>query len=57
MGISADFENMAKKIQEYAGTQMQTDGIPDLVQQIDTVCVQACRELEEEIKMYNKTNL
>jgi len=48
MGISADFENMAKKIQEYASTQQQTDGILDLVLQIETICAQACEELEEE---------
>lgn len=48
MGISADFENMAKKIQEYASTQRQTDGIHELVLQLEQVCSQACRELEEE---------
>ena len=55
MGISTDFENMAKKIQEYASTQQQTDGIPDLVLQLETICAQACielthacRELQEE---------
>lgn len=50
MGISNDFENMAKKVQEYASTQQQTDGIPELVLQLENVCVQACRELEEEYK-------
>ena len=29
MGISVDFENMAKKVQEYASNQQQSDGIPD----------------------------
>ena len=48
MGISADFENMAKKVQEYASTQQQTDGINDLVFQLGNVCTQACIELEEE---------
>jgi CheY-like chemotaxis protein len=48
MGISPEFENMAKKIQEYASTQQETDGIPDLVLQLENVCTQACRELEEE---------
>ena len=51
MGISTDFENMAKKVQEYASTQQQTDGISDLVVQIEKVCTQACKELKEE---YNK---
>jgi len=42
---------MAKKIQEYANTQIQTDGIYDLVLQLERVCIQACDELKEE---YNK---
>lgn len=50
MGIGTDFENMAKKVQEYASTQQQADGIPELVLKLENVCVQACRELEEEYK-------
>ena len=49
MGISPDFENMAKKIQEYASTQQQTDGILDLVLQLELVCNKACEELKEEL--------
>ena len=48
MGISPDFENMAKKVQEFASTQIQTEGINDMVLQIGNVCTQACHELEEE---------
>jgi hypothetical protein len=48
MGISIDFENMAKKVQDYASTQQQSDGIPDLVIQLENVCIQSCKELEEE---------
>jgi hypothetical protein len=48
MGISHDFENMAKKVQEFASTQQQTEGIHDLVLQLGAVCTQACKELEEE---------
>jgi PAS domain S-box-containing protein len=51
MGISHDFENMAKKVQEYASTQQQTEGIHDLVLQLGTVCTQACKELEEEYNL------
>ncbi|MDO9138046.1 MAG: response regulator, partial [Lutibacter sp.] len=47
MGISADFENMAKKVQEYARDQENTDEIPDLVVALDKVCSQACEELTE----------
>jgi NTP pyrophosphatase (non-canonical NTP hydrolase) len=49
MGISTDFENMAKKVQEYASTQKQSEGISDLVLQLGNVCNQACEELEEEL--------
>ncbi|MGP8215209.1 MAG: ATP-binding protein [Bacteroidia bacterium] len=48
MGISIDFENMAKKVQEYASTQQQTDGISGLVLQLENICNQACIELTEE---------
>jgi PAS domain S-box-containing protein len=48
MGISTDFENMAKKVQEFAATQQKTDGILELVLQLETVCTQACLELNEE---------
>ena len=51
MGISADFENMARKVQEYAGTKQQTDKIYDLVLQIENICNQACVELEEEFNV------
>jgi hypothetical protein len=57
MGISIDFENMAKKVQEYASTQKQTDGIQDLVLQLGTVCTQACIELDEEFNRIKNTNL
>jgi CheY-like chemotaxis protein len=48
MGISVDFENMAKKVQDYAKTQEQSDGISDMVLQIENVCTQACIELKAE---------
>lgn len=55
MGISTDFENMAKKVQEYASTQQQTDGIPDLVLQLENICAQACTELTEEFNTIKNT--
>ena len=48
MGISQDFENMARKVQEYAANQLQSDGMYDMVLQIEKVCVQACNELKIE---------
>ena len=54
MGINSDFENMAKKIQEFAKTHLQAEGIKDLVLQVETVCLQACKELEQEISLLLK---
>jgi len=48
MGISTDFENMAKKVQEYASTQKQMEGISDMVLKLENVLEQSCEELEEE---------
>lgn len=56
MGISADFEQMAKKIQEYASTQQQTDSISEMVLKLENVCVQACQELEEELLKIRTTH-
>ena len=56
MGISTDFENMAKKVQEYASTQQQTEGINDLVLQIGNICEQACQELKEEFVRIKNAN-
>jgi len=55
MGIHKDFENMAKKIQEYASTQQHLDELPELVLQLEHVCSQACEELEEEYNLIKKT--
>ena len=48
MGISTDFESMAKKVQEFARSQQEADSIIEMVTQLENVCVEACRELEEE---------
>jgi PAS domain S-box-containing protein len=57
MGIGQDVENMARKVQEYASTQTQTDGINALVFQIGDVCEQACQELHEEFVRIKNTTL
>ena len=56
MGIHKDFENIAKKIQEYSSTQQHLDEVQELVAQVNNVCTQACEELEEEYNLINKTN-
>ena len=55
MGIHADFENMAKKVQEFAVTQQEIKGIQDLILQLENVCTQACAELEEEFNTIKNT--
>lgn len=57
MGISKDFENMAKRVQEFANNiQEQTEGIPAMVLELENVCSQACKELEEEFNTIKKNN-
>src|SRR5665648_122816 len=55
MGIDTNFEDMAKKVKEFASTQKQTEGIPGMVQQLEDVCLQACEELEEEFNTIKST--
>lgn len=58
MGISKDFENIARRVQEYANNiQQKTEGIPNLVLQLENVCAQACKELEEEFISIKNANL
>ena len=58
MGISKDFEHIAKKVQEYANNiQEQTAGIPHLVLQLEDVCAEACKELEEEFNNIKNANV
>ena len=69
MGMSSDFEDMAKKIQEYAGNQYKESQanfskqikanpsgnaeISGLVTQVEKVCSRACIELEAELIRLN----
>lgn len=48
MGMSADFETMARQIQEDSVAQQNTDRIQNLVIKLEKVSVQACNELKEE---------
>jgi PAS domain S-box-containing protein len=55
MGININFENMAKKVQEYASTQKQSDGISEMVVQLENICIQACDELRVELNRIKNT--
>ena len=52
---SADFENMARKVQDYAGMQQQSESIQDMVFQLGNVCEQACDELKTEFNRIKMT--
>jgi PAS domain S-box-containing protein len=55
MGIAPDFEVIAKRVQEYAKSQEETDAIPHLVSQLELICLQACEELKEEYNSIKNT--
>jgi PAS domain S-box-containing protein len=62
MGISKEYENMAITIQEFAVNQKHRDnktieknGISGMAQQLESICTQACRELEEALKLFKNT--
>lgn len=48
MGISVDYENMARKVHEFARDQQKIEEIEELVLKIESVCTQVCIELKEE---------
>jgi PAS domain S-box-containing protein len=49
MGIPQDFEDAAKKIQEYSGTQQHLGEIQELVTKVENACSGACKEMEEKL--------
>jgi PAS domain S-box-containing protein len=57
MGISDDYENMAKKVQEYASSQKESDGINEMIFQIGNVCTHACKELQEDFNRIKNDNI
>ena len=57
MGIDTDYENMAKRIQEYASTQQHTEEILPLFKQVESVLKQSSKELKIELnKIKNKNS-
>ncbi len=55
MGMDANFEKIAKRIQEFAYSQEQFEDISDLVTQLENVCMLACAELEIEFNKIKST--
>ncbi|MFY9152558.1 MAG: PAS domain S-box protein [Prolixibacteraceae bacterium] len=57
MGINSDFEDMAKKVQDYASNQQHSEGIPEMVLQLEEICEQACVELTEDYNAFKNNTL
>ncbi|MEP7108527.1 MAG: ATP-binding protein, partial [Ferruginibacter sp.] len=53
MGIDKKFQNMTKSIQEYNGNPEQLKDIQEMVFNIEAICKQACKELEEDLTKMN----
>jgi len=51
MGISSDFEVLAKKVHEYAATMKNIIEVTDMIKKIETVCLNSCIELEQELNI------
>jgi PAS domain S-box-containing protein len=56
MGIGIDFENMARKIQDFANEQEQNPGVDHVMVELEEVCAQACLELVEEFNKLKEVN-
>jgi PAS domain S-box-containing protein len=57
MGISKDFENIAKKVQEDTDNIVRNNNrMGNLILQLENVCTEACKELEKEFNAIKKAN-
>lgn len=54
IGMHVDFENMAKKIQEYAHYQKQEEEINEMVLKLEAVCEKAYVELTDKLNAFKK---
>lgn len=55
MGMSHELENTAKQIQEAANAEQFTDENANMVVQLESICRQACQELELEFNLIKNT--
>ncbi len=56
MGISKDFEKMAKKVQDFARNQEHIEEIKEMVNELGNICKQSCKELEVEFNRIKNEN-
>jgi CheY-like chemotaxis protein len=54
VGISDEYEQMARKIQKYARNKEEMEKIDELFGKIETVCIQAYKELQDELVLLKK---
>lgn len=55
MGISSDFEGMAKRIKDFSVYQQEKENVMELVLQIEAICNRACLELTNELQILKKS--
>lgn len=55
MGISSEFTEVAKKVQQYAAALEQAPNMEELILSLERVCLQSCKELEKELNAINTT--
>jgi CheY-like chemotaxis protein len=55
MGMSSDYENIARKIQEFADAQEINEGVREMSIEIEDICEQAFNELEIEFNILKNT--
>lgn len=54
MGINPVFEQMARKVQDYASACKEADEMPEMIHQLENICFQACEELKEDFNTIKK---
>lgn len=55
MGISSEFTEVAKKVQQYAAALEQAPNMEEMILSLERVCLQSCKELEKELNVINTT--
>lgn len=55
MGISSEFTEVAKKVQQYAAALEQAPNMEELILSLERVCLQSCKELEKELNAIKTT--
>jgi len=55
MGISSDYESIAKRVKDFSVYQQKNENIPDLLLQLEEICNRACVELTNEFNVFKNT--